>query len=68
FGTCVMGTDAGQSVVDSAGRSHRWKNLYISDASVFPSSGGGEAPSLTINALALRTAAAITESLLRRDG
>ena len=35
---------------------HRWRNLWITDASVFPSSGGGEAPSLTIHALALRTA------------
>jgi choline dehydrogenase-like flavoprotein len=30
--------------------------MWIADASVFPSSGGGEAPSLTIQALALRTA------------
>jgi len=56
FGTCRMGTDPEQSVVDAHGRSHRWKNLFIADASVFPSSGGGEAPSLTIEALAIRTA------------
>jgi choline dehydrogenase-like flavoprotein len=56
FGTCRMGTDPGQSVVDAHGRSHRWKNLFVADASVFPSSGGGEAPSLTIEALAIRTA------------
>ncbi len=55
FGTCRMGTDPDSSVVDPFGRSHRWKNLFIADASVFPSSGGGEAPSLTIQALALRT-------------
>jgi len=61
FGTCRMGEDAQQSVVDRWGRSHRWRNLYIADASVFPSSGGGEAPSLTIQALAVRTA----EQLLR---
>ncbi|WP_308916686.1 GMC family oxidoreductase [Jannaschia sp. LMIT008] len=56
FGTCRMGTDPEASVVDAAGRSHRWPNLFVCDASVFPSSGGGEAPGLTIQALALRTA------------
>lgn len=56
FGTCRMGGDPRSSVVDPQGRSHRWKNLYVADASVFPSSGGGESPSLTIEALALRTA------------
>jgi choline dehydrogenase-like flavoprotein len=56
FGTCRMGDDPANSVVDAFGRSHRWRNLWIADASVFPSSGGGEAPSLTIHALALRTA------------
>jgi len=61
FGTCRMGDDPQQSVVDRYGRSHRWRNLFIVDASVFPSSGGGEAPSLTIEALAIRTAAAIHE-------
>lgn len=59
FGTCRMGEDPDQSVVDSYCRSHRWRNLYIVDASVFPSSGGGESPSLTIEALAIRTAAHI---------
>ncbi|MCP3867851.1 MAG: GMC family oxidoreductase [Gammaproteobacteria bacterium] len=54
FGTCRMGTDPDKSVVNSECRSHRWKNLYIMDASIFPSSGGGEAPSLTIGALTLR--------------
>ncbi|MGJ8650805.1 MAG: GMC family oxidoreductase [Opitutaceae bacterium] len=56
FGTCLMGTDASTSVVDSYGRSHRYKNLTLMDASIFPSSGGGESPSLTIEALALRSA------------
>lgn len=61
FGTCRMGNDPDDSVVDAYGRSHRWKNLFIADASVFPSSGGGEAPSLTIEALAIRTAEKIIE-------
>lgn len=55
FGTCRMGSDPRQSAIDSYCRSHRWQNLFIVDASVFPSSGGGESPSLTIEALAIRT-------------
>jgi choline dehydrogenase-like flavoprotein len=54
FGTCRMGESEETSGVDAVGQSHRWKNLFIMDASIFPSSGGGEAPSLTIEALALR--------------
>jgi len=61
LGTCRMGNDPGSSVVDAFGCSHRWRNLWIADASVFPSSGGGEAPALTIHALALRTAERIRE-------
>ena len=56
FGTCRMGKDPEDSVVDPDCRSHRWRNLFVVDASVFPSSGGGESPSLTIEALALRAA------------
>ncbi|MEC5128298.1 GMC family oxidoreductase [Verrucomicrobiales bacterium BCK34] len=59
FGTCRMGIDPEASAVDSFGKSHRWKNLAVLDASVFPSSGGGESPSLTIEALALRNSAGI---------
>jgi len=61
FGTCRMGNDPNNSVVDGFGRSHRWRNLWVADASVFPSSGGGEAPALTIQALALRTAERIVK-------
>lgn len=59
FGTCRMGIDHDTSVVDAHCRSHDHPNLYITDASVFPSTGGGEAPSLTIQALAVRTADSI---------
>ena len=51
-----MGKDPQSSVVNRYCRSHRWRNLFITDASVFPSSGGGESPSLTIEALAIRSA------------
>lgn len=56
FGTCRMGIAPDASVLDRFCRSHRWRNLFVVDGSVFPSSGGGEGPSLTIQALALRTA------------
>lgn len=67
FGTCRMGDDPAHSVVDRHGRSHAWKNLYVADASVFPSSGGGESPALTINALALRTAEHIRKAMIARE-
>ncbi len=67
FGTCRMGNDAEDSVVDRFGQSHRFKNLFIADASVFPSSGGGEAPSLTIEALALRTGDRIVDLLQKKQ-
>jgi len=38
----------------------------VCDASVFPSSGGGESPSLTIEALALRSAEHLAERMRRR--
>lgn len=54
FGTCRMGADPATSVTDAYARCHDHPNLYITDASLFPGSGGGESPSLTIQALALR--------------
>ncbi len=56
FGTCRMGNDPETSVVDSSLRFHGISNLFVTDASVFPTSGGGESPSLTIEALSLRSA------------
>ena len=67
FGTCRMGRDPNASVVDSYGRSHRWRNLFVTDASVFPSSGGGESPSLTIEALAIRSADHLFGLMKRRE-
>lgn len=55
MGGCVMGDDARTSVVDRDLRAHDHPNLYICDASVFPSSGGAQ-PSQTIMALASRLA------------
>ncbi|MCM8626754.1 GMC family oxidoreductase [Accumulibacter sp.] len=54
-GTCRMGIDPTGSVVDSYNRAHGMSNLYIVDASFFPSSGGTN-PALTVAANALRVA------------
>lgn len=54
-GTCRMGNDPITSVVDQNNQVHGIDNLYIVDASFFPSSGGVN-PSLTIAANALRVA------------
>ncbi|MBF0337856.1 MAG: GMC family oxidoreductase [Nitrospirae bacterium] len=61
FGTCKMGNRPQDSVVNQFCQSHRWRNLFVVDSSVFPSSGGGASPSLTIEALAIRTAEYIDE-------
>jgi choline dehydrogenase-like flavoprotein len=55
LGTCRMGTDPGTSVVGPDCRSHDVPNLWICDGSVFPT-GGAVNPSLTIEAIATRTA------------
>ncbi|PKL38071.1 MAG: hypothetical protein CVV44_12960 [Spirochaetae bacterium HGW-Spirochaetae-1] len=55
LGTCRMGEDSGNSVVDSRCRVWGMDNLYVIDASVMPS-GGSVNPSLTIAALALKAA------------
>lgn len=64
FGTCRMGNLENECVVNSHGQSFRWPNLFIADASIFPSSGGGESPGLTIQALAIRSA----DRILKRAG
>jgi choline dehydrogenase-like flavoprotein len=55
LGTCRMGTDPATSVVGPDCRSHDVPNLWICDGSVFPTAGAVN-PSLTIEALATRTA------------
>lgn len=63
FGSCRMGEKPEDSVVNAFGRAHECENLYIADASIFPSTGGGESPSLTIFALAIRTADHIAQQV-----
>ena len=55
MGTARMGSDPASSVVDADCRSWDIPNLWICDGSVFPTSGGVN-PSLTIQAIACRTA------------
>lgn len=57
-GTCRFGHSPRDSVLDANNRSHELDNLFVVDASFFPSSGGTN-PSLTIAANALRVAARI---------
>lgn len=55
LGTCRMGTDPATSVVDPDCRTRDIPNLWICDGSVFPTLGAVN-PSLTIQAIATRTA------------
>ncbi len=55
IGTCRMGKDAAENVVDENAQSFDVPNLYICDNSIFPSALAVN-PALTIMALALRTA------------
>lgn len=63
FGTCRMAATSNAGVVDRNCKSFRWPNLFIMDASVFPSSGGGESPGLTVQALAIRACELLAKSL-----
>jgi choline dehydrogenase-like flavoprotein len=54
-GTCRMGSDPARSVVNLEGRCHDLGNLWIADASVFPSCPA-VGPGLTVIAHALRVA------------
>ncbi|MXY23771.1 MAG: GMC family oxidoreductase [Acidobacteria bacterium] len=59
MGTTRMGTSASDSVVDADCRVHGYDNLFVAGSSVF-STGGYANPTLTIVALSLRLADALT--------
>ena len=59
-GTLAMGRDPAKSVLDANCRPHGMTNLWVTDASVFPTSMGVN-PSLTIAANALRVAAILKD-------
>ena len=61
-GTCRFGTDPTSSVLDVDCKAHDLDNLYVTDASFFPSIGAVN-PTLTIIANALRVADGIKQRL-----
>jgi choline dehydrogenase-like flavoprotein len=66
MGTTRMGTDPTESVVDPSLRTHDLDNCWIASSSVYPTSGAVN-PTLTIAALALRTADAVVAALADRS-
>ena len=62
MGTTRMGDDPKTSVTDPAGRLHGMPNLWVAGSSLFPT-GGWANPTLTIVALALRSAEKISAEL-----
>ncbi len=64
MGTTRMGDNPNTSVTDKDGRTHEHDNLFIVSTSLF-TTGGTANPTLTIAALALRTAEKIEQQLLR---
>ena len=61
-GTCRFGTDPASSVLDLNCKAHEVDNLYVTDASFFPSIGSVN-PTLTIIANALRVAEHLRQRL-----
>ncbi len=66
IGGCRMGSDPKTSVLDATCRAHDVPNLYVADASVFPNASEKN-PTLTIMALALRTADTIADRLKKGE-
>jgi choline dehydrogenase-like flavoprotein len=66
LGACRMGSDPRTSVVDAWCRTWDIPNLFICDGSVFVTSSGVN-PSLTIEAIAARTARYIIRAARRRE-
>jgi choline dehydrogenase-like flavoprotein len=64
LGTCKMGDDPAESVVDRWGRAHDVPNLYVFDGSTWPTSSGMN-PTATVAAMALRFTDHLIET--RRD-
>jgi glucose dehydrogenase len=62
MGTCIMGQDPKNSVVDGWGRCHDHENLFIAGSSVFATAATAN-PTLTLAAITLRTAKEIHRQL-----
>jgi choline dehydrogenase-like flavoprotein len=61
-GTCRFGVDPASSVLDVNCRAHELDNLYVVDASIFPSIGAVN-PALTVMANSLRVGDHLLERL-----
>jgi len=61
-GTCRIGTDPRTSVADADCKAHEVDNLYITDASIFPSIGAVN-PALTVMANAIRVGDVLQQRL-----
>jgi choline dehydrogenase-like flavoprotein len=66
LGTCRMGSNSEQSVVDFEHRVHGMENLYVVDGSTVPTSLGVN-PQITIMAMAERAATLLSDRLQRRN-
>ena len=66
MGTTRMSEKPQEGVVNRFGQAHDVKNLFVSDGSQFPSSGG-ENPTLTIVALAIRQAEYIAGQMAKDE-
>ena len=64
MGTCRMGRDSDDSVVDQFGKVHDVDNLFVVGGSNFVGTSGSMNPTLTMVAIALRTADYIMDQLL----
>jgi len=62
MGSCRMGSDPRTSVVNASGECHAVRNLYVADASLFPSASGVN-PMVTIAALAYHVAQSLKTTL-----
>jgi hypothetical protein len=66
MGTCRMGNDPKTSVCNPFGQTHDIKNLFLADASVFPTATPAN-PTLTIQALSTRLALHINDLFSHRN-
>ena len=66
LGTCRMGDDPRDSVVDKHHRTHDVPNLFLCDGSSFVTSGRGQ-PTMTIQALAFRAGDHISQFAKRNE-
>ena len=66
LGSCRMGANPKTSVLNPYNQTHDIKNLFVVDGSAFVS-GGSQNPTLTISALAMRSAEYMAEQMRRGD-